>query len=123
MARRPRPRRASWPAASSRRCASWATACGRGTSTSFICASPYPGIQIFATLRNDFDGAFIRQIMRDLQAVDVDVITANAEYGPGQQEINFAPGWDITAADTAFSFKQGVKEIARQYGYSASFMT
>jgi glutamine synthetase len=40
-------------------------------------AAPYPGIQIFATLRNDFDGAFIRQIMRDLQAVDVDVITAS----------------------------------------------
>src|SRR5262249_24995834 len=32
---------------------------------------PYPGIQIFATLRNEFDGAFIRQLIRDLQAVDV----------------------------------------------------
>jgi glutamine synthetase len=84
---------------------------------------PYPGIQIFATLRNDFDGAFIRQIIRDLQAVDVDIITANAEYGPGQQEINFAPDWDIAAADTAFSFKHGVKEIAREHGYTASFMT
>jgi glutamine synthetase len=86
-------------------------------------APPYTGIQIFASLRNDFDGAFVRQIIRDLQAVDVDIITANAEYGPGQQEINFAPGWDIAAADAAFSFKQGVKEIARQHGYIASFMT
>ena len=86
-------------------------------------APPYPGIQIFATLRNDFDGAFVRQLIRDLQAVDVDIITANAEYGPGQQEINFAPGWDIAGADAAFSFKQGVKEIARQHGYTASFMT
>jgi glutamine synthetase len=84
---------------------------------------PYRGIQIFASLRNDFDGAFIRQLIRDLQAVDVDIITANAEYGPGQQEVNFAPGWDIAAADAAFSFKQGVKEIARQQGYMASFMT
>jgi glutamine synthetase len=86
-------------------------------------AAPYPGIQIFATLRNEFDPGFIRRIIRDLRAVDVDVITSNAEYGPGQQEINFAPGWDIAAADIAFSFKQGVKEIARQYGYMASFMT
>jgi glutamine synthetase len=84
---------------------------------------PYPGIQIFATLRNEFDGAFVRQLIRDLRAVDVDIITANAEYGPGQQEVNFAPGWDITAADAAFSFKQGVKEIARQHRYVASFMT
>ena len=69
------------------------------------------------------DNEMNRQIVRDLQAVDVDVITANAEYGPGQQEINFSPDWDIAAADTAFSFKQGVKEIARQHGYIASFMT
>jgi len=84
---------------------------------------PYQGIQIFATLRNEFDGGFVRQIVRDLQAVDVDIITANAEYGPGQQEINFAPGWGIAAAAAAFSFKQAVKEIARQHGYTASFMT
>jgi glutamine synthetase len=83
----------------------------------------YPGIQIFATLRNEFDGAFIRQIIRDLHAIDVDIVTSNAEYGPGQQEINFAPGWGIGAADMAFSFKQAVKEIARQHGYVASFMT
>lgn len=86
-------------------------------------APPYTGIQIFATLRNEFDGAFIRQVIRDLRAVDVDIITANAEYGPGQQEINFAPDWDIAAADAAFAFKQGVKEIALQHGYTASFMT
>jgi glutamine synthetase len=84
---------------------------------------PYPGIQIFATLRNEFDGAFVRHLIRDLRAVDVDIITANAEYGPGQQEINFAPDWDIGAADAAFSFKLGVKEIARLHGYTASFMT
>jgi len=84
---------------------------------------PYPGIQIFATLRNEFDGAFTHQIIRDLQAVDVDIITSNAEYGPGQQEINFAPEWGIASADAAFSFKHGVKEIARQHGYVASFMT
>lgn len=86
-------------------------------------APPYTGIQIFATLRNEFDGAFVRQIARQLSAVDVDIITANAEYGPGQQEINFAPGWGLAAADTAFSFKQGVKELALEHGYMASFMT
>ena len=94
----------------------------------YLCAAaggqpPYPGIQIFATLRNEFDGAFIHQLIRELHAVDVDIITANAEYGPGQQEINFAPVWGIAGADAAFSFKHGVKEIARQHGYIASFMT
>jgi glutamine synthetase len=38
-------------------------------------------------------------------------------------EINFAPAWGIAAADQAFTFKNGVKEIALQHGMMASFMT
>jgi glutamine synthetase len=55
--------------------------------------------------------------------VGVDIITANAEYGPGQMEINFAPAIGVAAADQAFTFKNGIKEIARRHGYLASFMT
>ena len=84
---------------------------------------PFPGIQIFATLRNNFNQALVYDILRSMAAVGVDIITANAEYGPGQMEINFAPAWDIAAADHAFTFKNGVKEIALQYGMIASFMT
>jgi glutamine synthetase len=53
----------------------------------------------------------------------VDIITSNAEYGPGQMEINFAPAEGIPAADNAFTFKNGVKEIAQRSGRIASFMT
>jgi len=84
---------------------------------------PFPGIQIFATLRNNFDEALVYQILRGMSAVGVDIITANAEYGPGQMEINFAPEQGIAAADAAFTFKNGVKEIAQRSGYMASFMT
>ncbi len=84
---------------------------------------PFPGIQIFATLRNNFDEALVYQILRGMSAVGVDIITSNAEYGPGQMEINFAPGTGIEAADNAFTFKNGVKEIAQRNGYMASFMT
>ncbi|MBZ0302097.1 MAG: glutamine synthetase family protein, partial [Anaerolineae bacterium] len=84
---------------------------------------PFPGIQIFATLRNNFDPALVDQILRDMPGVGVDIITSNAEYGPGQMEINFAPAHDISAADHAFRFKNGVKEIAQKNGYMASFMT
>ena len=85
--------------------------------------APFPGIQIFATLRNQFDEPFIYQILRGMSAVGVDIITSNAEYGPGQMEINFAPATGIEAADHAFTFKNGVKEIAQRNGYMASFMT
>jgi glutamine synthetase len=84
---------------------------------------PYLGIQIFATLRNNFDESLVYQILRGMSAVGVDIITSNAEYGPGQMEINFAPAAGITAADHAFTFKNGVKEIAQRNGYMASFMT
>jgi glutamine synthetase len=85
--------------------------------------APFPGIQIFATLRNNFDEELVHEILRDMAAVGVDIITSNAEYGPGQMEINFAPAWGIAAADNAFTFKNGVKEIAQQRGMMASFMT
>ena len=84
---------------------------------------PFTGIQIFATLRNSFDEAFVNDVLRSMPPVGVDIITANAEYGPGQMEINFAPAIGVAAADHAFTFKNGVKELARRHGLLASFMT
>src|SRR6266496_2325937 len=84
---------------------------------------PFTGIQIFATLRNGFDETFVTEVLRAMPRVGVDVITSNAEYGPGQMEINFAPAIGPAAADQAFTFKNGIKEIARRHGYMASFMT
>ncbi len=83
----------------------------------------YDGIQIFATLRSSFDEPFLHQIVRDMYAMGIDVITLNAEYGPGQMEINYMPAIGIEAADQAFTFKNGVKEIAQQHGYMVSFMS
>jgi glutamine synthetase len=85
--------------------------------------APFPGIQIFATLRNNFNEALLYEILRHMVSMGVDIITANAEYGPGQLEINFAPAWGVTAADQAFTFKNGVKEIAQRHQLIASFMT
>lgn len=86
-------------------------------------AAPFPGIQIFSTLRNNFDPGLVDQILLDMPKIGVDTITSNSEYGPGQMEINFAPAGGISAADHAFRFKNGVKEIAQRRGYMASFMT
>jgi glutamine synthetase len=84
---------------------------------------PFLGIQIFATLHTNFNEALLYDILRGMAGTGVDIITANAEYGPGQMEINFAPALGVAAADHAFTFKNGVKEIARRYGMMASFMT
>jgi glutamine synthetase len=83
----------------------------------------FEGIQIFWTVRNNFDQSFVTWLLDSLAETGVDVITANVEYGPGQMEINFAPRAGLAAADQAFVFKNAVKEVAQQRGLMASFMT
>jgi glutamine synthetase len=83
----------------------------------------FPGIQIFWSVRNDFDSGFMSRLHDLLRSAGVDIATSNAEYGPGQMEITWAPARGIKAADVAFTFKDAVKEIAAQVGYMASFMT
>ena len=55
--------------------------------------------------------------------IGVDIITSNCEYAGSQWEINFAPGRGMRGPDNAFTFKNGVKEIAKQDGYLATFMS
>lgn len=83
----------------------------------------FDGIQIFWSVRNNFDQDFVTWMLDSLNGTGVDIITSNAEYGPGQMEINFAPASGVAAADQAFVFKNAVKELAQQAGYVASFMT
>jgi len=83
----------------------------------------FPGVQLLATLRNNFDEPFIHETLRGMRAVGIDILAAHAEAGPGQMEISFAPREGIEAADDAFTFKTGLKEIAQRHGYIASCMT
>jgi glutamine synthetase len=82
----------------------------------------FDGYQIFNTVRNDYVPT-IRRIVEEMPRVGVDVITANCEYAGSQWEINFAPGRGLDGPDHAFTFKNGVKEIAKQDGYLATFMS
>lgn len=82
----------------------------------------FQGYQIFNTVRNDYVPT-IRRIVEEMPRVGVDVITANCEYAGSQWEINFAPGTGLAGPDNAFTFKNGVKEIAKQDGYLATFMS
>lgn len=82
----------------------------------------FDGYHIFNTLRNDYVPT-IRRIIEQMSEVGVDIITANCEYAGSQWEINFAPGRGLAGPDDAFTFKNGVKEIAKQDGYLATFMT
>jgi len=82
----------------------------------------FSGYHIFNTLRNDYVPT-IRRIVEEMPKLGVDIITANCEYAGSQWEINFAPGRGLAGPDNAFTFKNAVKEIAKQDGYLATFMS
>ncbi|MEJ2038599.1 MAG: glutamine synthetase family protein [Desulfosarcinaceae bacterium] len=83
----------------------------------------YTGQPIFVTLKNNFDMDFTYDLMRKMDEAGVRIITQNSEHGPGQQEINLYYKDGLAAADTAFLYKMGAKEIALKHGYIATWMT
>ncbi|XP_033095738.1 lengsin-like, partial [Anneissia japonica] len=71
-----------------------------------------------------YEGAgFIHQLGEDLPKVGIDIECMETEVGPGQFETTYKPSFGIKAADTAFTYKGAVKEIAMQHGLMASFMS
>ena len=82
----------------------------------------FGGYHIFNTLRNTYVPA-IERIVEEMGAYGIDIITANCEYAGSQWEINFSPGSGMDGPDRAFSFKNGVKELAFREGLLATFMS
>lgn len=82
----------------------------------------FSGTHIFNTVRNAYVPT-VGRILELMPEIGVDIITSNCEYAGSQWEINFAPGKGLAGPDQAFTFKNGVKEIARNDGYLATFMS
>ncbi len=99
-----------------------------GTECEFYLLDPeshkplFSGYHIFNSVRNTWVPA-IDRILDQMRDFGIDIITANCEYAGSQWEINYMPGRGMTGPDRAFSFKNGVKEIARREGLLASFMS
>jgi glutamine synthetase len=74
-----------------------------------------------AGLRGDPQDTLLASL-RLLSAYGLDVVAANHEFGSGQFEINLWHSDAMDAADRAFRFKAGVKELARRDGRLATFM-
>ena len=66
---------------------------------------------------------FLDGLLPQLRAFGLDIITHNCEYAGSQFETNYGPALNIAAADKAFAFKNGMKELAHRHGLIASFMT
>jgi glutamine synthetase len=82
----------------------------------------FGGYHIFNTVRNTYV-PLVERIVEDMRAFGVDVLTANCEYAGSQWEIAAMPGRGLAGPDLAFSFKNGVKELAHREGLVATFMS
>lgn len=82
----------------------------------------FPDQPIFITSRTHLNPS-IDELIRVLQAQGIDIITWNAEHGPGQIEINYSALDGVAAADRAFVFKNTVKEVLPRHGLLGTFMT
>lgn len=77
----------------------------------------------YSSMTDSFEVDDILLDMRNALAdAGMEVETANAEYGPGQFEINVGPGDAMTTADNTVLLKTIIKQVARQHGVRASFM-
>uniref|UniRef100_A0A672G849 Lengsin n=1 Tax=Salarias fasciatus TaxID=181472 RepID=A0A672G849_SALFA len=75
------------------------------------------------TLLSNHDLPFFQQLVDSMYCMGADIDSMASASGPGQMEINLRPEFGIAAADNRFTFRTGIKEMARKHSYIASFFT
>ncbi|XP_072239815.1 lengsin [Leuresthes tenuis] len=75
------------------------------------------------TLLSNHDLPFFQQLVDGMYCMGADIDSIASATGPGQMEINLRPEFGIAAADSAFTLRTGIKEMARKHSYIASFFT
>lgn len=81
------------------------------------------GTNIFSGLQNAKIEDFSYKCEKYLKEMGVDMNTQNVEFAPGQHEWTMMPEFGIKGADTAYTYKNGIKEIGYREGDLISFMT
>jgi len=76
----------------------------------------------YGSLRASLDQKLIGGVVEALRTMRVPVEAWNPEGALGQYELNLPHAGALEAADVAFLFKQGVKEICALEGMTATFM-
>jgi glutamine synthetase len=76
----------------------------------------------YHTMQPARDEDLMRAARNGMCGARVPVENSKGEWGKGQHEINFAYDRPLPMADMHVVFKQGLKEIAEQFGKSVTFM-
>lgn len=92
----------------------------------YLCNDDWSPVQTHIQYSSLTDALHVEAVLKEMRdavaAAGIEVESSNAEYGPGQIEINTGPSDAMTMADNTVLFKSIVKQVARQHGYRASFM-
>ena len=83
----------------------------------------HPGWDLLAEDGLDRLESAIEPIRQGLVALGVPPATIEAELGPSQIELTFAPTVGLDVADQAILARTAIKHIARRNGYQATFMS
>jgi glutamine synthetase len=81
------------------------------------------GFQYLTESRNAEIEPILQLLTDNLEAVGLPLRTIEDEWGPGQTEFTFAPMNGLDAADSMMLFRTATKQICRQNGYHATFMS
>jgi glutamine synthetase len=81
-----------------------------------------PGMFGYSLTRSGYEREFFNALYDQMRDFDVPIEGLHTETGPGVYEAAIAAAEALEAADRAVLFKSGAKEIANQFGYTASFM-
>ncbi len=92
----------------------------------YLCHPDWSRVQNHIQYSSLTDALELEDVLSDMRAALVgagmDVESSNAEYGPGQLEINIAYSDALTTADNTVLFRSIVKQVAVQHGLRATFM-
>lgn len=82
----------------------------------------FGGHQIMTTFKHEAHPV-LRDIIRSMTQMGIEITTCNTEWGPAQYEINYSPTDGIAGADQAFTWKNGLKEIGARHRLLITMMT
>ena len=92
----------------------------------YLCHPDWSPVQGHIKYSSLTDAVALEDCLADMRAgllgAGLDVESSNAEYGPGQMEVNIAYSDAMTAADETVLFKSIVKQVAVGHGLRATFM-
>jgi glutamine synthetase len=92
----------------------------------YLCGPSWQPVQSHIQYSSLTDALHLEDVLKQMRdallGAGIDVESSNAEYGPGQVEVNTSPSDAMTTADNTVLFKSIVKQVAAMNGLHATFM-